>query len=137
MAVATLPRQTTIRNGDFFNNVPLAAGVIVPTGTVAALSSAGVAGPSSPATYNVIIGVVDEGADNTGGASGAKVIQVARRNISCTFENSSTAAVTAAHIGLTAKWEDNQTVCAPATASLPSGGIILGINSDLQVEIAF
>jgi hypothetical protein len=104
---------------------------------VAALSSAGVIGPSSNATYNVIIGVVDVGADNTGGAAGAQVCQVQRRNISCTFDNSGSNPVLASHIGQTVKWEDNQTVAAPATTSLPAGGTILGINSDLQVEIGF
>lgn len=137
MAVAILPRQTTKRNGDFFSNVPLAAAVIVPTGTVGALDSSGRAGPSSNATYNVIVGIVDVGADNSAGIAGAQVCQIQRRNISCTFDNSGTNPVLASHIGQTVKWEDNQTVAAPATASLPAGGTILGINSDLQVEIGF
>ena len=132
----TTDRVTTTRDGNFYRNVPLAAGVIVPTGTVGAVSTSGLAGPSSNATYNRIIGVVDVGADNTGGAASAKTVEI-RRGISSTFDNSATTPVLVAHIGQTVKWEDNSIVAAPATASLPSGGVIMGINEDLSVDIFF
>lgn len=136
MATATTPRAVIFRDGNFYNNVPLAASVNVPSGTVGALDTSGRAGPSSNATYNNIIGVVEEGADNSSGAAGAQVCQI-RRNIVATFENSSTAAVTTSHIGQTVKWEDNQTVCAPATASLPAGGKIMSVSATDGVEIYF
>lgn len=129
MAAATTDRASAIREGIILPKVPMAANVNVPTGTVAAVSSSGLAGPSSNATYNRIIGFVSVGADNTGGSASAKTIEVTRGR-ALKFENSGSAAVTASHIGQTAKWEDNQTVCAPATADLPAGGTIIELESD-------
>ena len=131
-----IDRVSTVRDGNYYRNVPMAAAVIVPTGTVGAVSVIGFAGPSSNATYNRILGVVDVGADNAAGAAGAKAVAI-RRNICATFDNSATTPVLVAHIGQTVKWEDNSIVAAPATASLPAGGVIMGINEDLSVEIYF
>lgn len=135
MAVATTDRLTVIRDGFFYRNVPMAAAVNVPTNTVGTVSATGAAGPSSNATYNRVLGVVEDGADNTGGLLAAKTVNI-RRNIAATFDNSLVNPVLPAHIGQVVKWEDNQTVAAPATASLPAGGVILGITPD-GVEIYF
>lgn len=135
MAHSTEDRLCISRDGKFYRNVPVAAAEIAPVNTVAAVNAAGAAGKATNAAFNKILGVVEDGADNTAGLAGAKTINV-RRDTSRTFVNSGTAAVTAAHIGLVAKWEDNQTVAAPATANLPAGGTILGITSE-GVEIYF
>lgn len=135
MAAATTARLTITRQGNFFRSVPLAAAVNIFTHTVGAVSTSGTVGPVSNGTYNRILGLVEEGADNSAGSAGDKTVEI-HRNISATFENSQTNPVLAAHIGQTVKWEDNQTVAAPATASLASGGTILGITSD-GVEIFF
>ena len=95
---ATTDRITTVRDGNFFVNVPVAAGAIVPAGTVGTVSTGGLAGPSSNGTYNRVLGLVDVGADNTGGADSAKSVQI-RRGLTATFENSQTNPVLVAHIG--------------------------------------
>lgn len=129
MSAATTDRVFKFKDGKIIAGVPLAANVKVFTGTVGTVSTAGVAGPSSNATYNRVLGVVQVGADNTGGSAGDKTCDI-RRDIATTFENSLTDPVTTAHIGQTVKWEDNQTCAAPATASLPSGGVIQRVDAD-------
>lgn len=135
MSAATTARLTITRQGKYYRAVPVAAAVTVYTNTVGAVSTGGVAGPVSNGTYNRILGLLQEGADNSAGSAGDKTVDI-QRDVSATFENSGTNPVTAAHIGQTVKWEDNQTVAAPATASLASGGVIMGITSD-GVEIYF
>lgn len=127
MAAATTDRVFNFKDGKFYT-VPLAAAVVVYTGTVGAVSTAGVAGPSSNATYNRILGVVAEGADNAAGAAGDKSCSI-RRDIAATFENDGTNPVLASHIGQIVKWVDSQTCAAPATASLPSGGVIQRVDA--------
>lgn len=135
MSAATTARLTVTRQGKFYRAVPLAAAVNIFSNTVGAVSTSGTVGPVSNGTYNRILGIVEEGADNTAGSAGDKTVEI-RRDITAIFENSGTTPVLAAHIGQTVKWEDNQTVAAPATGSLAAGGIIMGITTD-GVEIYF
>ncbi len=129
-------RLVNLRDGKFYPDVPLAAAVTIYAGTVGTVSTAGLAGPASNATYNRVLGLVEVGADNAAGIASAEVCQI-RRDITATFKNSATTPVLVAHIGQTVKWEDDQTAAAPATASLPSGGVIQRINDDGEVEIYF
>ena len=128
MSVATIDRAASQKDGKYYSAVPMAAAVNVPAGTVGTVSTAGLAGPSSNATYNRVLGLVERGADNTAGAASALTVDI-RRDIAAVFENDVTNPVLVDHIGQTVKWVDNQTCAAPATASLPSGGVIQRVDS--------
>ena len=125
MAHATTHKTTRERDGGLFYDVPVASGEVgsIFVNTVAACNSSGQLGRASNATYNRILGYIESvSADGTT----AKV----RRGRAIVIDNSATNAVTAAHVGQAAKIEDSQTAAAPATASLPAGGTILGLDTD-------
>lgn len=107
----------------------LAAGAVIEAGQMVALNAAGNAVPASDAANLRVIGRAEEDVDNTGGAAGDLTVLVKRGIFR--WDNSATAAVTDALIGLPAYVEDATTV---AAASGPTNDIEAGLVIRIDAE---
>lgn len=108
--------------------VGAAAGVRIFAGALVAANAAGFAAPGSTATGLAYIGRAEEYVDNTGGAAGAKSVQI-RRQKAFKWENDGT--VTRAHLFRTAYIVDDQTVAATdGTGTRSAAGRIVAVDTD-------
>lgn len=109
MTAIAIERDTQRREGQMASYGVLAATKVL-AGTLVVLTAAGYAQGGSVATTQKAVGVADETADNTGGASGDIKVRV-RRDGWFRFGNSASGdLITIADIGNSAYIVDNQTV---------------------------
>ncbi|MDO5631129.1 MAG: hypothetical protein Q4G22_04755 [Paracoccus sp. (in: a-proteobacteria)] len=105
MAV-TNDRNTLERQGSRFA-YEVAANAVIHAGTIVCLQ-AGAAVPGAATAGLVTVGIAQDAADNSGGAKGARSVQV--RTGTFLLANAATDAVTAAEIGADCFVFDNETV---------------------------
>ena len=126
----TADRNTPHRDGEIIV-VPVAANVKIFAGAIVAANATGYATKGATATTLTYLGRADEYVDNTGGADGAKTIQV-RRGKAFKWKNSAGDAVTQAELGKTCYIVDDETVSksnAGGNIQSPCGKVV-GIDSD-------
>ncbi len=125
----TADRNTPLMDGERIS-VPVAANAKIYAGGIVVANAGGYAAPGSTATGLTYLGRADEAVDNTGGANGAKSVQV-RRGKAFKFANSATDAVTQAELGKTCYIEDDETVAkTDGTGTRSACGIVVGVESD-------
>lgn len=108
MAALTEGRLIKEREGEIFSRA-MAANAVVHLGALVCLSATGYATPGAVATTLIADGVSREYMDNTGGADGAKRVQVKKGTFP--FKNSAAGdAITIAEIGDNCFIVDDQTV---------------------------
>lgn len=123
--VSTKDRATVQRDGTRFT-YPLAAGAVIYYGTIVA-AAAGYAVPGSATAANVTLGIADGAVDNTGGAAGAKKVQV--KSGTYLLNNSAADPVTAADIGADCYVLDNDTVAKTSSANTrPRAGRVRAVD---------
>jgi hypothetical protein len=138
MSAATTPINNTERSGQFLENLPLAAGVIIHAGALVAINPSGYAIPASDTASTKVVGVAQSVAlvdtfDNSNGNAGDIVVTVKRA--AYTVDNSTTYAVTAANVGGKVYVENDHTVASSSSHSI-SAGILLGFeNGDITQPI--
>lgn len=121
---STKDRATVQRDGSRFT-YPLAAGAVIYYGTIVA-AAAGNAVPGAATAANVTLGIADGSADNTGGAAGAKKVQV--KTGTYLLNNSATDPVAAADIGTDCYVVDNDTVAKTSdTNTRPRAGRVRAV----------
>lgn len=129
MAATTSDRITPIKGPELIA-VPVAAGAVIPAGTIVCANATGFATPGATAATLTYLGMADEAADNTGGADGAVSVRV-RRDKAFRWENDSSDPVTQASVGKPCYVSDNQTVAKTNGSSARSAaGIVLAVDSD-------
>ena len=131
MSAATTAVNTIQRSGEFIENAPIAAGVILYAGTLAAVNAAGYIVPASDTAALTVLGIVQEQPlqsffDNSAGANGA--LSVTLKRGAFVLENSSGAPLTWANLGGNALVADDQTVAATSAHSIVAG-IFLGFEN--------
>lgn len=127
MAALTADRNTPMKDGELVA-VAVAANAVIHAGALVVANATGYAAPGSAAANLTYLGRAEEAVDNTGGADGAKTIQV-RRGRAFKFANKAGDLVTQALVGKACYIEDDQTVRATA-AGTSAAGIVLGVESD-------
>lgn len=129
MGALTADRNTHMKDGELLA-VPVAANVKIFAGSLVAASATGYATPGATATTLTYLGRAEELVDNTGGAAGAKTIQV-RRGKAFKFANLGADAVTQAALGKACYIVDDQTVAATnGTGTRSAAGIVVGLDTD-------
>ncbi len=125
MAAATQDINTDRRSGKVVS-LPLAAGVKLYEGTIAARNAAGYGVPASDTAGLSVVGLVQRGADNTNGVAGAVSVDVekvvARLNNSATHPLDITKCETLVFV------EDDNTVSASAGAHNVIAGRLLELD---------
>jgi len=96
MALAA-DRNTPMKDAELIA-VPVAANAVIHAGGLTVANATGYAAPGSTATTLTYLGRAEEAVDNTGGAAGAKTVNV-RRGKAFKFKNSGADAVTQAEVG--------------------------------------
>lgn len=125
----TADRNTPHKDGEIIA-VPVAAATKIFAGSIVAANATGYATKGAVATTLTYLGRADEYVDNTGGADGAKTIQV-RRGKAFKWKNSGTDAVTQAELGKTCYIADDETVSKTnGTNTQSAAGKVVGIDSD-------
>lgn len=125
----TADRNTPHKDGEIIA-VPVAAATKIFAGGIVAANATGYATKGAVATTLTYLGRADESVDNTGGADGAKTIQV-RRGKAFKWKNSGTDAVTQAELGKTCYIADDETVSKTnGTNTQSAAGKVVGIDSD-------
>lgn len=125
----TADRNTPHKDGEIIA-VPVAAATKIFAGSIVAANATGYATKGAVATTLTYLGRADESVDNTGGADGAKTIQV-RRGKAFKWKNSGTDAVTQAELGKTCYIADDETVSKTnGTNTQSAAGTVIGIDSD-------
>lgn len=129
MTALTAERNTQRREGKL-RNYPMAANAKILAGALAMLNATGYATKGATATGQVCAGRAEETVDNTGGADGAKTINVIPGEFK--FANSAAGdAITIAEIGDNCYIVDDQTVAKTDGAGTRSvAGKITGVESD-------
>lgn len=136
MVALTAARNTPAAIGDI-RQVPVAANAVIFQGAKVQLNAAGFAVPASATAANVTIGRAEQGVDNTGGANGAKTLDVKRGRFR--FANSAAGdLITRTEIGKTVYVVDDQTVAKTNNAGArPAAGICYDVDAlGVWVEIA-
>ena len=111
---------------------PVGAGAHVFKGALVAVAAAtGLAQPASDAAGLVFAGVAYEGADNTGGAAGAKSVRVLKTGIFTVAK----ASAAQTDVGKTALIVDDATVTTAATADNVACGIVVGVPDAAHVQV--
>ncbi len=112
---------------------PLGAGVQVYKGSLLAVApGTGLAQPASDSAGLVFVGVAYEGANNTGGAAGAKSIRVLKTGV---FTYAKAGAVQT-DVGKTAFTVDDATVSTAATTdSIACGTVVSAGGTSVQIRI--
>ena len=129
MAALTADRNTPLKDGEIIP-VPVAANAKIFGGALIAASATGFAVPGSVATTLTALGRAESFVDNTGGADGAKVVQVRRRQ-AFKFANQAGDLVTQADFGKVCYIVDDQTVAKTnGTNTRSVAGKVLGVESD-------
>lgn len=128
MALAA-DRNTQMKDGEVIA-VPVAANVKCYAGGLGVANASGFAAPGSVATTLTYLGRFEETVDNTGGANGAKTVQI-RRKKAFKFKNYATDLVTQAELGKTCYIVDDETVAKTnGTSTRSAAGKVVGIDSD-------
>ncbi|ADE10470.1 hypothetical protein [Sideroxydans lithotrophicus] len=122
-------RDTHMQDGEVIS-APIAANVKAFAGGLAAANATGYATPGAVAATLTYLGRFEETVDNTGGAAGAKNVQI-RRGKAFKFKNSGADAVTQASLGKACYIVDDETVAATNGAGARSAaGIVVGLDAD-------
>ena len=125
----TADRNTPLKDGELIA-VPVAANAKIFAGSLVVANATGYAAPGSVATTLTYLGRAEEYIDNTGGADGAKTVQV-RRNKAFKFKNHGADLIAQASLGKTCYIVDDETVAATNGANTRSAaGVVLGIETD-------
>lgn len=129
MTATTQDRNTPFMDGELFQ-VPVAAGALIPAGTIVCANATGFAVPGSAVATQVYLGRADEMIDNRTGTDGAQMVLV-RRGKAYQWANDSADAVTQAEMGRDCFVADNQTVSkTDGGGTRPRAGIVLGVGTD-------
>ncbi|MCG9027433.1 hypothetical protein [Laribacter hongkongensis] len=129
MTATTQDRNTPMKDGELIV-VPVAAGAVIPAGTLVVAGATGFAVPGSTATGLAFLGRAEEYANNTGGTDGAVSVPV-RRGKAFKWANDSSDPVTQASLGRPCFISDNQTVAKTnGTNTRSQAGIVLGLDAD-------
>ena len=122
-------RNTPMKDGELVN-VPVATNVKIYAGALVALNASGYATPGAVAATLTYLGRAEEQVDNTGGADGAKTVNV-RRKKAFKFKNYGSDAVVQADLGKTCYIVDDETVAkTDGTATRSAAGKVVGLDSD-------
>lgn len=113
-------RNTPFKDGELIA-VPVAASAVIYAGALVVANATGFAAPGSVATTLTYLGRAEEKVDNTGGADGAKTIQV-RRKKAFKWKNYGSDALTQADLGKTVYIYDDETVAKTHAANTRSAG---------------
>ncbi len=127
-------RMTDMRSGEVIA-VPVAASTVIEAGKMVARNSSGYAVPAADAAGLVVLGKARRHVDNGSGADGDAQVTV-RRKAAFKYANSSTNAVTRAHVGTNIYVEDAQTVASSGGTNSIVAGKCIDVESDgVWVEI--
>ena len=122
-------RNTPMKDGELVN-VPVATTVKIYAGALVALNASGYATPGAVATTLTYLGRAEEQVDNTGGADGAKTVNV-RRKKAFKWKNHGADAIVQADLGKTCYIFDDETVAkTDGTATRSAAGKVVGLDSD-------
>lgn len=129
MTVLAADRNTPTREGDLFN-FPVATNVKLYGGGLMMMNATGYVTKGAAATGQICVGRAEETVDNTGGADGAKTVNV--RSGVFKFANSAAADLIAiAEIGDNCYIVDDATVAkTDGTGTRSVAGKIVGVESD-------
>ncbi len=129
MAALTTDRNTFERAGDYVV-LPVAAGVTLYAGALAALDAGGNVTPGATATTLKGIGRCEEFIDNSAGIAGAVTVKVKKGVFA--FANSAAAdLITTADIGSNCFIVDDQTVAkTDGTGTRSVAGVVFDVNTD-------
>jgi hypothetical protein len=129
MAALTADRNTPKKDARLLG-FPIAANAKIFAGALIAANATGFAAPGSTATTLTALGRAESSVDNTGGADGAKTIQVTRQD-AFKYANLATDLVTQAEIGKNCYIVDDQTVAKTnGTSTRSVAGKVLGVEAD-------
>lgn len=127
MTATTKDRNTQQQYAELIN-VPVLASAKINAGAMVVATAAGFAAPGSTATTLSYIGRAEDAVDNTGGANGAKTINVRRKQA---FKWVNDGTITQANLMKTAYIVDDQTVAATdGTGTRSAAGRIVGVDTD-------
>lgn len=130
----TEDRNTIMKDGETLNP-EVAASTKIYGGSIVARNSSGYAVPGSDAAGLKVMGRAEEQIDNTSGANGDETIEV-RRKKAFVFKNSSTNAVTIAHVGTDIYVEDDETVSSSGgTNNIVAGKCLAILTEGVLVEM--
>lgn len=129
MTAQTEDRATARRDGKLYN-VPVATNVKIYAGSIVMKNATGYATKGATATGQIALGRAEAQVDNTGGADGAKRIDV--RPGVYQFANSSAGdLITIANVGATCYIVDDQTVALTNGGNTRSAaGVIIDVDTD-------
>lgn len=129
MAALTADRNTQHKDGELVG-VPVAANAKIFAGAIVVANANGYAAPGSTALSLTYLGRAEEFVDNTGGANGAKTINV-RRKKAFKYGNLGADAVVQADLGKTAYIADDQTVAkTDGGGTRSAAGKVVGLDAD-------
>jgi hypothetical protein len=127
-------RNTPIKDGEILV-VGMGATQKVYAGSMAAKNASGYIQPAADVAGLVVVGMADEQVDNSAGANGDLDISI-RRKKGFIFKNSTTNAVTIAHLLTDIYVEDDETVAsAGGTNSIVAGKCLAILDEGVLVEI--
>ena len=118
--------------GNSFSQVPVKDATTVYKGTLIMADSNGKALPATPTASVTFLGVADESVVNPSG--GSEKVNI-RQGVFGGFNNSGSAALTAAYVGKPAYCEDDNTVKNAAGTNGFAVGIFLGFDADSKCII--
>ena len=122
-------RNTPFKDGEIIP-VPVAASAKIYAGALVVANASGFAAPGSVATTLTYLGRAEESVDNTGGADGAKTVQV-RRKKAFKWLNHGADALVQADLGKTVYIVDDQTVAKTnGTSTRSAGGKMVQLEAD-------
>ena len=126
----TADRNTPLKDTEVIV-VPVAANTKIFAGALVAANATGFATKGATATTLTYLGRSEEYIDNTGGADGAKTIQV-RHGKAFKFKNSGGDAITQADLGKTCYIVDDETVSKTNAGgnTQSAAGKVMGIDAD-------
>lgn len=125
-------RNTPYRIGDKIS-LPVAAGKKVFEGSIVVVNAEGYAEPATKAENLTSAGRAEVYVDNTNGANGDVTVLVRRGCF--LFNNSSTAAITQAHVLKDCYIEDDETVSSSALETSKAGKVLAVDSEGVWVEI--
>lgn len=132
MAAATTAFDSKQYTGNDFPQVPLVSATTVYGGTLVMLNASGLALPAVPTASVTFAGVAEKTVVNGSGGSEKLNIQ---QGVFGGFNNSGSAALTAAYVGKPAYCEDDNTVKNAAGTNGFAVGIFLGFDEDSKCTI--
>lgn len=126
MTAQTADRNTPNREGELFN-FPVATNVKIYGGSIVMLNATGYATKGATAVGQICVGRAEDQVDNTGGADGAKAVDVRAG----TFKFVNSGDITIAEIGDTCYIVDDQTVAkTDGVGTRSAAGKVVGVDSD-------